>query len=144
MAVEAQASRGGITETTVGRARVPEASFGVGVTEARAGLIMRRLVPPLAVLAALACEAGVSGTCDLVSIDDQALPFTFELFGTVTVTSGAPTLSDSTYELAFRVSYGDGDLERLTETGTFPLGGGRSRGSVRIRGPLSPRRHVGR
>ena len=79
---------------------------------------MRRLLPLLAAMSVLACDTGVSGTYDLVTINDQELPFTFELFGTVTITSGSLTLSDSTFT-ATLTSY-DGDGDTFNE-GTFTL-----------------------
>ena len=73
---------------------------------------MRRLLPLLAAMSVLGCGAGVSGTYDLVTIDDQELPFTFELFGTVTITSGSLTLSDSTFTATLTSYDGvDGDPE---------------------------------
>ena len=81
---------------------------------------MRRLLPLLAAMAVLACDAGVSGTYDLVTINDQELPFTYELSGTVTITSGSLTLSDSTYTIT--MSYeGDEDPEMFNESGTITL-----------------------
>lgn len=46
----------------------------------------------------LSCNASVSGTHAFVSLDGEELPHTFDLFGTVTITSGALTLMDSTFE----------------------------------------------
>jgi hypothetical protein len=60
---------------------------------------MRRFLPLLASLAVLGCGADVSGTYALVSVDGQDLPYSFELFGTVIVTSGTLTLRDSTFEV---------------------------------------------
>ena len=84
---------------------------------------MRRLLPLLAAMAVFACDAGVSGTYDLVIIDDQELPFTFELFGTVTITSGSLTLSDSTFTATLTSYDGvDGDPETFfNESGTITL-----------------------
>ena len=81
---------------------------------------MRRLLPLLAAMAVLACDTGVSGTYDLVTIDDQELPFSFELFGTVTITSGSLTLSDSTYTYTMTSYQGD-DPETFNESGTITL-----------------------
>ena len=78
---------------------------------------MRRLLPLLAVMSVLACDAGVSGTYDLVTINDQELPFTFEVLGPATITSGSLTLSDSTFTAT--LSY-DGDGDTFNE-GTFTL-----------------------
>ena len=82
---------------------------------------MRRLLPLLAAIAVLACDAGVSGTYDLVTINDQELPATREFFGTVTITSGSLTLSDSTYTFTIMAYEGDGDPETFTESGTTTL-----------------------
>ncbi len=82
---------------------------------------MRRLLPLLAAMSVLACDAGVSGTYDLVTINDQELPFTYELFGTVTITSGSLTLSDSTYTIAIMSYEGDEDPETSNESGTITL-----------------------
>ncbi len=82
---------------------------------------MRRLLPLLAVMAVLACDAGVSGTYDLVTINDQELPVTGEFFGTITITSGSVTLSDSTYALTLTTYEGDGDPETFNESGTITL-----------------------
>jgi hypothetical protein len=81
---------------------------------------MRRLLPFLAAMSVLACDTGVSGTYDLVTINDQELPFTFEIFGTVTITSGSLTLSDSTYTYTMTSYQGD-DPETFNESGTFTL-----------------------
>ena len=83
-----------------------------------ASQFMRRLLPLLAPLAVLGCDAEPSGTYALVSIDGQELPVSFELFGTVTITSGALTLSDSTYEFTMTLSDGDPGVD----SGTFTLG----------------------
>ena len=84
---------------------------------------MRRLLPLLAAMAVFACDTGVSGTYDLVSWDGEELPFTFELFGTVTITSGSLTLSDSTFTATLTSYDGvDGDPETFFyESGTFTL-----------------------
>ncbi len=84
---------------------------------------MRRLLPFLAAMSVLACDTGVSGTYDLVTINDQELPFTYELFGTVTITSGSLALtSDSTFTATLTNYFGDGDPETLTlSSGTFTL-----------------------
>ena len=79
---------------------------------------MRRLLPFLAAMSVLACDTGVSGTYDLVTINDQELPFTFELFGPVTITSGSLTLSDSTFTATLTSYDGDGDNE---SSGTITL-----------------------
>jgi hypothetical protein len=84
---------------------------------------MRRLLPLLVSLPLLGCDADVSGTYTLVSVDGQELPYSFELFGTVTITSGALTLSDSVFSLTSTgVSGRDRDSESWTESGTFTLG----------------------
>ncbi len=77
---------------------------------------MRRLLPLLAAMSVLACATGLSGTYDLVTINDQELPFTFEIFGPATITSGALTLSDSTYTLTATVSE-----ETENDSGAFTL-----------------------
>ena len=84
---------------------------------------MRRLLPFLAAMLVFACDAGVSGTYDLVTINDQELPFTFEIFTTVTITSGSLTLSDSTFTATLTSYDGvDGDPETFFyESGTFTL-----------------------
>ncbi len=82
---------------------------------------MRRLLPFLAAMAVFACDAGMSGTYDLVTINDQELPVTGEFFGTITITSGSVTLSDSTYALTLTTYEGDGDPETFNESGTFTL-----------------------
>ncbi len=69
----------------------------------------------VAALAMLGCDAGVDGTYALVSIDGQELPYSFELFGTVTVTSGSLVLRDSRYEITM-VSADD---DPVVETGSF-------------------------
>ncbi len=79
---------------------------------------MRRLLPLLAAMAVFACDAGVSGTYDLVTINDQELPVTGEFFGTITITSGSLTLSDSTFTATLAIYDGDGDNE---SSGTFTL-----------------------
>jgi hypothetical protein len=73
-------------------------------------------------MAVFACDAGVSGTYDLVTINDE-LPLTFELFGTVTITSGSLTLSDSTFTTTLTSYDGaDGDPETFFyASGTFTL-----------------------
>jgi hypothetical protein len=81
-------------------------------------LIRRRLLPLLASLPVLGCDADVSGTYALVSIDGEELPFSFELFGTVTITSGALSLSDSTYEFTMAFAEGHPGMD----SGTFTLG----------------------
>ena len=86
---------------------------------------MRRLLPLLAAMAVFACDTGVSGTYDLVSVNGEELPFTYELFGTVVaITSGSLTLSDSTFT-ATVIGDGDpdsfGDEETATLSGTFTL-----------------------
>ena len=82
---------------------------------------MRRLLPLLAAMAVLACDAGVSGTYDLVAINDQELPATIEFFGTSTIMSGSLTLSDSTYAVTIMAYEGDGDPETANESGRFTL-----------------------
>ena len=83
---------------------------------------MRRLLPLLAAMSVLACEVGVSGTYDLVTIDDQELPFTYEIFSTeITIASGSLTLSDSTFTVTFTSYDGDGDPETENDSGTFTL-----------------------
>jgi hypothetical protein len=62
--------------------------------------MMRRFIPLLASLTVPSCDPDVSGTYALMSVDGQELPSRFELFGTVIVTSGAPTLRDSIVEFA--------------------------------------------
>ena len=79
---------------------------------------MRRLLPLLAAMAVFACDAGLSGTYDLVTINDQELPVTGEFFGTITVTSGSLTLSDSTFTATLTSYDGDGDFY---SSGTFTL-----------------------
>lgn len=87
-----------------------------------APLIIRRTFPLLATLAVAGCGADVSGTYALVGIDGQDLPYTFELFGTVTViTSGALALGDSTYEFTSTGSDPDGGDESWSESGTYTL-----------------------
>ena len=76
-----------------------------------------RLIPLFTIVALLACGAGVDGTYALVSWDGEELPYSFELFGTVTVVSGELTLSDSIYELNFVQAENDSSGER----GTFTL-----------------------
>ena len=82
---------------------------------------MRRLLPLLAAMAVVACDAGMSGNYDLVTINDQELPATREFFGTVTITSGSLTLSDSTYAFTIMAYEGDGDPETFIESGTITL-----------------------
>ena len=82
---------------------------------------MRRLLPLLAAMAVFACDAGMSGTYDLVTINDQELPVTGEFFGTITITSGSLTLSDSTYAFTIMSYEGDGDPETFNESGTITL-----------------------
>ncbi len=82
---------------------------------------MRRLLPLLAAMAVLACGAAVSGTYHLVSISGTELPATIEFFGTVTITSGSLTLSDSTYAFTIMAYEGDGDPETFIESGTITL-----------------------
>ena len=82
---------------------------------------MHRLLPLLAAMSVLACDTGVSGTYDLVTINDQELPVTGEFFSTITITSGSVTLSDSTYALTLTTYEGDGDPETFNETGTITL-----------------------
>ena len=79
---------------------------------------MRRLLPLLAAMAVLACGAGVSGTYDLVTINDQELPFSYELFGAFTSGSLALT-SDSTFTATLTGSFGD--EETATLSGAFTL-----------------------
>ncbi len=82
---------------------------------------MRRVLPLLAATAVLACDAGVSGTYDLVAVSDQELPATFEFFGVSTLTSGSLTLSDPTYAVTITRYEGNGDPETASESGTFTL-----------------------
>ena len=79
--------------------------------------LLLRLVLVFTAAALSSCDAGVTGTYTLVSWDGHALPHTFELFGTVTVASGALTLRDSTYELNFFLAEGDS----MGDRGTFTL-----------------------
>ena len=80
---------------------------------------MRRLVPILAGLVLLACDAGVSGTYELVSIDGEELPVAWEFFDIVSITAGSLTLSDSTYEYTLTTADRAGNLSSVTEWGTF-------------------------
>ena len=82
---------------------------------------MRRLLPLLAAMSVLACDTGVSGTYDLVSVNGEELPFTFEIFGPATITSGSLTLSDSTFTATLTIYDGDGDSEPFNLSGTFTL-----------------------
>jgi hypothetical protein len=84
---------------------------------------MRRLLLLLACLTVLGCDADISGTYALVSIDGQDLPYNFALFRSVTViTSGALDLSDSTFEFTTTASDSDGGDESWSESGIFTLG----------------------
>ncbi len=108
---------------------------------------MRRLLPVLAAMSVLACVAGVSGTYDLVTIDDQELPFSFEFLSTITFTSWSLALmSDSTFTMTRTASFGDGDPETENDSGTFTLD--ESNIIHFTSGPESeddfPRRHMGR
>ena len=83
---------------------------------------MRRLFPLLAAMSVLACDAGVSGTYDLVSWDGEELPASFEFFGTTTVTSGSIALTgDSTFTFTMTSYDDDEDPEPFTFSGTFTL-----------------------
>ncbi len=82
---------------------------------------MRRLLPFLAAMSVLACDTGVSGIYDLVSVNGEELPFTFEIFGPATITSGSLTLSDSTFTATLTSYDGDGDPETFNLSGTFTL-----------------------
>ena len=79
--------------------------------------LMLRLIPLVASTVLFGCDAGVTGSYALVSWDGQPLPYSFELFGTVTVASGALTLRDSTYEINFVLAEGDS----MGDRGTFTL-----------------------
>ena len=78
---------------------------------------MRRILPLLAAMAVFACGPALSGTYQLVSINDMTPPATVESY---TITSGSLTLtSESTYSSTFTVHEGDGDPETYDESGTF-------------------------
>ncbi len=80
---------------------------------------MRRLLPFLAAMSVLACDTGVSGTYDLVSLNGEELPFSV---GTFTLTSGSLALtSDSTFAVTLTGYFGDGDPETENDSGTFTL-----------------------
>ena len=80
---------------------------------------MRRLLPLLAAMSVLACDTGVSGTYDLVSVNGEELPFSV---GTFTITSGSLALtSDSTFTSTVRTHEGDADPETENNSGTFTL-----------------------
>jgi hypothetical protein len=83
---------------------------------------MRRLLPLLGSIAILACDSGVSGRYALVSVDGEALPYSFELFGTLIVTSGTLIMGDSTFEYTIAASDPAGNDESWSESGTFTLG----------------------
>ena len=94
---------------------VPIASFRV------LGSVMRRLLPLLAAVPALACGAAASGY-DLVTVSGAALPASIEVFGTMTVTSGSITLrTDSTFAFTLTFRRGDGFPETENDSGTFTL-----------------------
>ena len=80
---------------------------------------MRRLLPLLAAVSVIACDTGVSGTYDLVSVGGEELPFSV---GTFTLTSGSLSLtSDSTFAATLTGYFGDGDPEPENDSGTFTL-----------------------
>ncbi len=82
---------------------------------------MRRLLPLLAAVPALACGAAASGY-DLVTVSGAGLPASIEVFGTMTVTSGSITLrTDSTFAFTLSFQRGDAFPETENDSGTFTL-----------------------
>ena len=83
---------------------------------------MNRPALLIAALALVGCEAGVSGTYELVRYDGQALPHTFEFWGdSLVLVSSSLTLRDSTYEWITTVLDADGEGEPSITSGTFTL-----------------------